>query len=66
MVVKIYDEKGVLKKSMESDSERLYPGSASRFLADGENLAPGKYNSFLLLDNGDGRIFGDTFELLVP
>lgn len=66
MIVKLYNQQGKLEKTLETQSERLYPGSSSRFLANGEGLSDGKYTAFLLLDNGDGRLFGDTFTLSLP
>jgi len=65
MSAKLFNKKGKLEKSIETQTERLYPGSSSRFLADGEGISPGEYTAFLILDNGDGRIFGDTFALTV-
>lgn len=66
MTVKLLDKKGKLEKSMETQTDRLYPGSSVRYLADGEGIFEGKYTAFLLLDNGDGRLFGDTFEISYP
>lgn len=66
MSVKFLNNKGKLEKTLETQSDRLYPGSSTRFLAEAEDLTPGKYTTFLLLDNGDGRLFGDTFELTNP
>jgi hypothetical protein len=63
MTVKLLNSQGKLEKTLESQTERLYPGSSARFLANGEGLPLGKYTAFLLFDNGDGRLFGDTFEL---
>jgi hypothetical protein len=63
MTIKLFNKQGKLEKTQETQSERLYPGSSSRFLADGEGLPEGNYTAFLLLDNGDGRLFSDTFEI---
>lgn len=66
MTLKLFSKQGKLEKTLETQTERLYPNSSSRFLANGEGLPDGKYTAFLLLDNGDGRLFGDTFELSIP
>lgn len=66
MTIKLFNDKGQLQKTLETQPDRLYPGSSSRFLADAEGIQGGKYTAFLLLDNGDGRIFGDSFSLNVP
>src|SRR5207248_313863 len=63
MTIKLFNSKGKMEKTLETQSDRLYPGSSTRFLANGEGLPKGKYTAFLLLDNGDGRLFGDTFEV---
>lgn len=66
LAVKFLDKQGKLAKSLETQTERLYPGSSVRYLADSADIPDGKYTAFLLLDNGDGRLFGDTFELSFP
>lgn len=66
MTIKFLNKQGKLEKTLETQTERLYPGSSSRYLADGNNIAAGTYTTFLLLDNGDGRLFGDSFELALP
>lgn len=66
MTIKLFSKQGKLEKTLETQSDRLYPGSSSRYLADGEGITQGQYTAFLLLDNGDGRIFGDSFEIAIP
>lgn len=65
MTLKIFNKQGKLEYTKETQAERLYPGSSSRYLADGSDLKSGNYTAFLLLDNGDGRLFADTFETLI-
>lgn len=66
MTVKLLDKKGKLEKSIETQTDRLYPGSSVCYQADADGISEGKYTAFLLLDNGDGRLFGDTFEIAYP
>lgn len=61
LTLKFLSNQGKLEKTLETQTERLYPGSSARFMAESNGLTPGKYTAFLLLDNGDGRLFGDTF-----
>lgn len=63
MTVKLYNNKGKLERTLETQTERLYPGSSVRFMANADGLLDGKYTAFLLFDNGDGRIFGDTYQI---
>lgn len=64
--LKLYDGSGKLAKTIEGQPERLYPGSSQRYLIDTKEIERSKYTAFLLLDNGDSHLFGDTFELMVP
>lgn len=66
MTIKLFNKQGKLEKTMNTDTDRLYPGSSSRYLADAQGIPSGNYTAFLLLDNGDGKIFGDTLELALP
>lgn len=66
MTIKLFSKQGKLEKTMETETNRLYPGSSSRYISDAQNLSVGNYTAFLLLDNGDGKIFGDSFELSLP
>lgn len=66
MTIKLFTKQGKLEKTMETQTDRLYPGSSSRYFADGTGIAQGQYTAFLLLDNGDGRIFGDSFDISIP
>ncbi len=66
MTVKVFSKQGKLEKTSETQTDRLYPGSSVRYLADAEGLQAGNYTAFLLFDNGDGKIFGDSFQLTVP
>lgn len=66
LIVKLFDKQGKLQRTLESQTERLYPGSSVRYLAAGEEIEPGSYTAFLLFDNGDGRIFADTFPFTIP
>ncbi len=63
MSIKLFNKQGKLVKTLETANERLYPGSSSRYTAEAQDLPADKYNVFLLLDNGDGKIFGDSFEI---
>ena len=38
MTVKMFNKQGKLEKTMETQPDRLYPGSSTRFLADAEGL----------------------------
>lgn len=66
MTLKLFSKQGKLEKTQETQPERLYPGSSSRYLVDGNELKAGDYTAFLLLDNSDGKIFGDTFGVTIP
>jgi hypothetical protein len=55
--------KDSLRKTLEADAERLYPGSSKRYMLEGEELEGKKFKAFLLLDNQDGQLFTDTFDL---
>lgn len=66
MTVKILNKEGKIEKTLETQTERLYPSSSSRFAVETADVKPGTYQAFLLFDNGDGRIFGDSFDLTVP
>lgn len=61
--VKLYTEQGVQEKTLTAQSERLYPGNSQRYFVDLEGLEKKKYKAFILLDNGDKNLFGDTFAL---
>lgn len=63
LTLKLYSAEGKLVKTLESSPERLYPGSSQRFFLNGEGLAGNQYKAFLVLDNGDKHLFGDTFDL---
>jgi hypothetical protein len=66
LTIKLFTKQGKLEKTMETQTERLYPGSSARFFADSQGVSAGKYTAFLLLDNADGKIFGDSFEIAMP
>ena len=63
LTLKLYSKQGKLEKTLEAQPERLYPGNSQRFLVDGENLEGKSYKAFLVLDNGDKHLFGDTLDL---
>lgn len=63
MILKLYNSKGELEKTLEALPERLYPGSSQRYFLDFSGINGKKFKTFLLLDNGDNKLFGDTFEL---
>ena len=63
LTLKLYNKEGGLEKTLEGMAERLYPQNSTRYLLDGEGLQGNHYTAFLLLDNGDGRLFGDSFQL---
>jgi len=66
LTLKLYDDKGSLKKTLEHPFERLYPGNSQRYHVSIEGVEAGKYTSFLLLDNGDNNLFGETFLIEFP
>lgn len=66
LMLKLYDSKGNLKSTLEGQSERLYPGNSQRYLLAMDGVEAGKYTGFLLLDNGDNNLFGDTFPIQFP
>lgn len=66
LIVKLYNQKGGLETTLEGQSERLYPGLSQRYQLDIQSVIPQKYTAFLLLDNGDKHLFGDTVELVIP
>lgn len=61
--LKLYNSAGVLEKTLISQKERLYPASSQRYFFQGMGLKGKKYTAFLLLDNEDKHLFGETFEL---
>ncbi|MBA3817193.1 MAG: hypothetical protein H0X29_11890, partial [Parachlamydiaceae bacterium] len=66
LVLKLYNSQGKLEKTLDGQPERLYPGSSQIYLMDIQGLEAKKYTAFLMLDNGDKQLFGDTFDFIVP
>ncbi len=63
LILKLYDAKGKLAKTVDGQAERLYPGSSQRYYLNLQEPNDQKYTAFLVLDNGDDHLFGDSFEL---
>ena len=63
--LKLYDAEGRLEKTIEAQSERLYPGNSQCFYLDlqgiPENRLTEKLNGFLLFDGKNDILFGDKF-----
>ncbi len=57
--LKLYNGAGILIKTVEGSTERLYPENSQRYLLDISSIPQGLYKAFLLLDNGDQHLFGD-------
>lgn len=66
LIVKLYSTDGKLEKTLGGSTERLYPGNSQRYFLDGSDLQGKKWKAFLILDNGDQHLFGDTSELYFP
>jgi hypothetical protein len=66
LTLKLYDDQGKLKNTLEGQTERLYPGNSQSYLVATDGVESGKFTGFLLLDNGDNNFFGDTFQLIIP
>lgn len=64
--LKLYNSLGKLYKAIEAPSERLYPGNSQRYFVNIEGVEKQKYTAFLMLDNGDNHLFGDTSKLDFP
>jgi hypothetical protein len=63
LTLKLFNKAGKLEKTIEGQSERIYPANTSRYFLDGEGVEGKTYKAFLLFDNGDHHLFGDTFEI---
>ncbi len=66
MTLKLFNSQGKLETTLDQGKERLYPGSSQRYLFDIKEPKEKQYKAFLLLDNGDNNLFGDSFKLSVP
>ncbi len=66
MTLKLYSEAGILEKTLDGRKERLYPGSSSRYFIDPDGVEKKNYKVFMLLDNADGNMFGEAFDLRFP
>ncbi len=65
LTLKLFNKQGKNLITAETQKERLYPGSSSRYVVKAEDLPSGDYTAFILLDNGDGRLFNDTFAVSI-
>lgn len=65
LTLKLYDRKGVLKKTLETQTERLYPGNPQSFLVDIGDLTEdelrNELSGFVLFDAKGDHVFGDRF-----
>lgn len=66
LTLKLYNKEGDLKNTLKAQSERLYPGNSQRYLLNIQDVPSNRYTAFMLLDNGDQHMFGDSFELTIP
>ena len=64
--LKLFNLQGGLEHTLTQDNERLYPNCTQRFHVNTQDVKGKKYKAFLLFDNGDGNLFGDTFDLELP
>ena len=58
----IYDSAGELTGRRTSDPLRIYPGCSVRHKFDLE-LSPGTYQALVVIDNGDGEVWGTQYDL---
>ncbi len=63
ITLKLFSKDGKLEKTLAGKKERLYPGSSQRYFLDGKGMKEKSYTAFLLLDNGDQYLFGETFPI---
>ena len=58
----IYDTAGELTERLTSDPLRIYPGCSVRHKF-GLDLTPGTYQALVVIDNGDGEVWGTQYNL---
>lgn len=66
MQLKIFDQKGKALKTLQMNSQNLFPGSSVRYTTEPLDVPPGKYVGYVLLDNSDQNLFGDQFNFTIP
>lgn len=66
LLLKIFDQKGVEIKKLESAEQKIYPDTSIRYILDVNDVPSKKYTAIMLLDNRDENLFGDRFEITVP
>jgi hypothetical protein len=66
LILKLFNSAGKLEKTLHGAPERLYPGNSQRYQLSAEGLLAKKYKAYLVLDNEDKYLFGDSFEIEIP
>lgn len=61
--MRVFAEDGAESGPFEGVQYRLYPGTSVRQRIDLSSLAPGTYQTLLIVDNGDDAVFGGQYEL---
>lgn len=65
MNLTIYNDKGLRIQSYEHKSQNILPGSSVRYTQNMQELDPGNYISFILLDAGNGQLLGEKLPFIL-
>jgi hypothetical protein len=66
VALKLFDKQGQFINELKAGMQRLFPGSSTRCIIDINDLKKGDYIGFLLLDAGQGQVFGERISFAVP
>lgn len=61
--LRLYNEDGTFKTTLEGAAEHIYPDYSQRYFLSIDTLPSEKFTGFLLIDNGDEHLFGDSFSI---
>ena len=59
----LYDQQGAFVGRLDAGRCRIYPGCSVRCAVDLSAIAPGNYQTLIVVDNGDENVFGARYDL---